>query len=131
MGWHGIVFISYAIWAKDKYNKGWDKTIQLIVNQYILTLEGSVYCTAKPSDTWNTGSYPVWKALWKKYIGTAVEKRVKYIFGPMMDGVESNIHKKKQDRYHESVLRSKCMAVGTKQAEIFKVVVIFISIFVV
>ena len=27
----------------------------------------------------------------------------------MMDGVESNIHKKKQDRYHESVLRSKSL----------------------
>ena len=106
---NGVVFISYAIWAKTTYGKGWDKTIELIVNQYVSVLEGKVQCDAKPTDGWTSGAYDLWKALWMGYIKSAVESRITYVFNPMMNGVETNINKRKQDRYHEAVLRRKSL----------------------
>ena len=114
---HGVIFISYSIWAKGLYGKGWDKTIELIVNQYISILEGKVDVIAKPTDIWASGSYDMWEALQKGYIKTAIESRINYVFGPMMDGVEFNVNKKKQDRYHESVLRNKSMTLHFERLE--------------
>lgn len=106
---HGVIFIAYSIWAKGLYGKGWDKTIELIVNQYTSILEGKVSLTAKVTDEWESGNYDLWEALQMKYIATSIESRIKYVFEPMMNGVEENITKKKQDRYHESVLRKKSL----------------------
>ncbi len=106
---NGVVFISFAIWAKGMYGKGWDKTIELIVNQYCSVLEGKISLTAQPNDNWTTGTYDMWEALLKGYIKTAVASRIKYVFGPMMDGVEDNINKRKQDRYHQKTLRSRSL----------------------
>tara|TARA_R100001463_G_scaffold60983_1_gene113670 strand:- start:295 stop:2151 length:1857 start_codon:yes stop_codon:yes gene_type:complete len=107
---NGVVFIAFTIYMKNRYGKvGWDKTIELISNKYISILEGDVYCEAKPSESWNSGKYPVWEALYKKYIGSSIEKRLKYVLSPMIEEVINNINKKKNDRYHESVLRTKSL----------------------
>jgi hypothetical protein len=106
---NGICFLTYAIWCKETYGKGWDVTIELIVNRYISILEGSLSLTAKVTDPWTTGVYPVWEALSMGYIQSAIESRCVHIFYPMMDDVATKIYERKQDRYHASKLRSKSL----------------------
>jgi|TARA_Y100000310_G_C20638134_1_gene792356 hypothetical protein len=106
---NGICFLTYAIWCKRMYERGWDATVQLIVNSYVSRLEGSLNLKSRPSDLWNDGVYPVWKALSMGYVANDLNNQCKHIFKPMMEDVATAVKERKQDRYHANVLRKKSL----------------------